>query len=344
MSAYDAGPVPPQDTTRDDAARDERAGDDVARDEAPDRARPSEPGVRAAVAPLGRRLGAEFLGTLLLVAVGSGAATVLALGSVQRIETVVESVAAVGQDAEQAREFYAPLFANGFGDVLAVALAFGLTLAVLVYAFGGVSGGHFNPAVTFGLAVTRRFPWRDVAPYWLAQCVGGVAGAFVVAGIYGQDGASFAGSDLLFGATVVAEGVNQWQAILAEALIAFVLVTAIMAVAVDHRAPKGWSGLVIGLSLAAGALVTGAATGGSANFARSLGPFAASLAFDVGEIPWGDLAVYAAGPLLGAVAAALLYEIVTGLERVAPAPDPGAATTAEDDVLIVEGDPARREL
>jgi glycerol uptake facilitator protein len=109
-----------------------------------------------------------------------------------------------------------------------------------------------------------------------------------------------------------------------------VLVTAIMAVAVDPRAPKGWSGLIIGLSLAGGILVTAHATGGSANFARSLGPFVASLVYDVDKIPWSDLLVYAAGPLIGASAAALVYESVTGLERIAPAPRPGAATSDDE--------------
>jgi glycerol uptake facilitator protein len=102
-----------------------------------------------------------------------------------------------------------------------------------------------------------------------------------------------------------------------------------MAVAVDPRAPKGWSGLIIGLGLAGGILVTANATGGSANFARSLGPFVASTIYDVGNIPWKDLLVYAAGPLIGASAAALVYESVTGLERVAPEPRPGAATSEE---------------
>ena len=162
--------------------------------------------------------------------------------------------------------------------------------------------------------------------YWVAQCLGAIGGAFVIAGIYGQNGASSGGTDILFGATRVASGIKDPQAILAEALIAFILVTAIMAVAVDHRAPKGWSGWIIGLGLAGGILVTATATGGSANFARSLGPFVASLLYDVKNIPWNDLLVYAAGPLIGGSAAALVYESVTGLERVSPDPSPGAAT------------------
>jgi glycerol uptake facilitator protein len=115
------------------------------------------------------------------------------------------------------------------------------------------------------------------------------------------------------------------------------LVTAIMAIAVDPRAPKGWSGLIIGLSLAAGILVTASVTGGSANFARTLGPFVVSMLFDAApNIPWGDLLVYAAGPLIGGAAAALVYESVTGLEVVSPAPHPGAATPTTADNLVEE--------
>ena len=277
-------------------------------------------------APLGRRLGAEFVGTLLFVAIGTGAATVLTLGPVQGLGGLTDILqGAPGQD-----RVFGALLSFTFADVLAVALAFAFGLTALIYAFGGVSGAHFNPAVTFALAVARRFKWSERPLYWIAQISGGIAGAFVIAGIYGQNGAALSGTPIRFGATVVSGDVTQWQAILAEAFIAFVLMTAIMAVAVDHRAPKGWSGLVIGLALAAGILVTADATGGSANFARSIGPFVASLPYDVRNIPWSDLIVYAAGPLIGAEAAALVYESLTGLERSAPAPEPGAATHDED--------------
>ncbi|HEU4480664.1 MAG TPA: aquaporin [Actinomycetota bacterium] len=278
-------------------------------------------------AGLGRRLLAEFVGTLVFVAVGTGAATVALLGPLREFTKVSES--AGGQLGPQ-EQFVRSLLESGYGDVLPIAFAFATALAVLVYALGGVSGAHFNPAVTFALAVARRFSWKDLPLYLIAQCAGAIAGAFVIAGIYG--GGEPSGGEVFFGATVIAENVNEWQALLAEAFIAFVLVTAIMAVAVDPRAPKGWSGLIIGLSLAGGILVTGAATGGSANFARSLGPFVVSLFYDTPDIPWGDLIIYAAGPLIGGAAAALVYETVTGLEDVSPAPHPGAATGSEDGV------------
>ena len=298
--------------------------------------------VAEGAAPLGRRLGAEFLGTLVFVAVGTGAATVLASGPALRFADLASQRALQGAPEEQA--VFTNLFANSFSDTLAVAFAFAAILATLVYALGGVSGAHFNPAVTFGLAVVRRFSWKEVPLYWIVQCAGGIAGAFVIAGIYKDQGAliteQISGQvsrtfslDILFGATTVSSSVEFWQAVLAEALIGFILVLAIMAVAIDPRAPKGWSGLIIGLALAAGILVVAPATGGSANFARSLGPFVASLPFDVKSIPWADLGVYALGPLLGGTAAALVYESVTGLERAAPAPTPGAATTEEEEVI-----------
>ena len=281
-----------------------------------------------AEAPLARRLLAEFVGSLVFVAIGTGAATALALGPLREFLLVEKAAEAAGGSLQGQEQLIRSIVATGFGDVLGVALAFAFGLAALVYAFGGVSGAHFNPAVTFSLAVARRFRWSEVVPYWVVQCLGAIAGAFVIAGIYGRGEPS--GADVLFGATVISDGINQWQALLAEAFIAFVLVTAIMAIAVDPRAPKGWSGLIIGLALAAGILVTGSATGGSANFARSLGPFVASLLYDTPKIPWGDLAVYAAGPLIGGAAAALVYESTTGLELVSPAPGPGAATGGDD--------------
>lgn len=293
-------------------------------------------------ASLIRRFFSEFVGTLLFVAIGTGAATVLAIGPLTRLGGVLEVFA--GQPGGETQgDIFGPLLGAGaptITELFPVAFAFAAGLAVLVYALGGVSGAHFNPAVTFALAVARRFSWKDVPVYWVAQCAGAIAGAFIIVGIYGDTGAAVGGADILYGATTVADNIDKFPAILAEAFIAFILMTAIMGVAVDPRAPKGWSGLIIGLSLAAGILVTGAATGGSANFARSLGPFVASMTKDVGTIPWGDLLVYAAGPLIGASAAALIYESVSGLERYSPAPSPGAATgSTELDDEEVEDTP-----
>lgn len=288
--------------------------------------------VEVGEAPLRRRLVAEFVGTMLFVAIGTGAATALAIGPLRSLGRIRE---AFGAASEGQVPLFQALLDPTFGDILTVALAFAFALAVLVYALGGISGAHFNPAVTFALAVARRFSWRDLPLYWIVQIAGGIAGAFIIAGIYGSMDPSVdpSGADVLFGATTVAEDVNQVQGLLAEAFITFILVLAIMGIAIDPRAPKGWSGLIIGIALAAGIVATAAATGGSANFARSLGPFVASLPYDHPAIPWGDLIIYAAGPLIGGAAAALVYESITGLELVAPAPHPGAATPTTPERL-----------
>jgi glycerol uptake facilitator protein len=283
-------------------------------------------------ATLIRRLGAEFIGTLLLVAIGAGAIVAFLQITAQAVSRIVAVSGGAEAVPEGQQQFFGELIG---GDILGVALAFGLTLAIIIYAFGGVSGGHFNPAVTFALALARRFDWRDVGPYWVAQCLGGIVGALVVVGIFGDAAASSGGQDVLVGATMVARpGIETFQAILAEAAITFLLMTAIMAIAIDPRAPKGWSGLIIGIALAAGILATGAATGGSANFARSLGPMVIAdidWFFDSStSVKWTDLWIYAVGPLVGASAAALLYEGIAGLERVAPAPGPGAATPTNE--------------
>ncbi|MDQ3940614.1 MAG: aquaporin [Actinomycetota bacterium] len=271
-----------------------------------------------------RKLTAEFVGTLLLVAVGAGAATAFLLGPIKAFGTLP---AQLQQQPGNPPTFRA-LLGNSAADLLPVAISFAVILAVLVYAFGGVSGGHFNPAITFALALSNRFKWSSVPLYWIVQVLGGIGGAFIVAAMFKNATAGVDGTDVLFGATTVAQGVEWPQALLAEAFITFVLMTAVMAVAVDPRAPKGWSGLIIGLALAGGILVVGPITGGSANFARSLGPFVAALVFDAEIIPWSDLYWFAAGPVIGAAAAALVYESITSLMRVgAPAPEPGAATS-----------------
>lgn len=280
-------------------------------------------------APLLRRAAAEFVGAAILVAVGAGTAVVLALGPLRRLASLT-SVFGTSPTAAANNKVFGTLLGTAgasLGDVLGVALAFALVLAVLVYALGGVSGAHFNPAVTFSLACVRRFKWSEVPVYWVAQCAGGIGGAFLIAVMYGKDAAQYKGTDILFGATVYHQSTTTfYQGLATEALITFILVLAIMAVAVDPRAPKGWSGLVIGLGLGVGVLIAGPATGGSANFARSLGPFVASLFYDAKSIPWHDLWLYAAGPIIGGTVAAFVYESLTGLEIIAPAPQPGAAT------------------
>ncbi|MQA62891.1 MAG: aquaporin [Actinophytocola sp.] len=225
-----------------------------------------------------RRLGAEFIGTALLVLFGAG------------------SVVAAVSMADGGLTY------SGLGFI---ALAFAIVVALVIYGFGPVSGAHINPAVTFALAVSKRFSWAEVVPYMLAQLAGGALGAILLVAAYGPD-ASEAGG---FGATALAETVPVGAGILAEVLGTFILVFAVMTLAVDARAPHGWAGFMIGLAVAVAILVTGPLTGGSLNPARTFGPNLAASLWG-GSAPWADFALYWIGPLLGAAIAAGVYQFV----------------------------------
>lgn len=239
-------------------------------------------------ADLWRRAAAECVGTAMLVLVGAGSV-----------------IAALRQGGSQL----------GYPSLGFIALAFAIVVAVVVYGFGPVSGAHINPAVTLALAATRRFPWPEVLPYVVAQLVGAFVGAVLIIAVFGTRAV-----DLGLGATTLGPGVPYWQGIVAEGLGTFVLLFAVMALAVDSRAPLGWAGLMIGLAIAAAILLIGPQTGGSLNPARTFGPYLALGLFG-GEVPWSQLVLYWIGPVLGAVVAAVLYDVVAETRRVrAPAP------------------------
>lgn len=225
-----------------------------------------------------RRLLAEALGTALLVVFGAGA-VVAAL--VQGRGTI--DFAALGM----------------------IGLTFGLIIAVVIYSFGAVSGAHINPVVSIALAVTGRFPWREVAPYAAAQLAGALTGALLVVAVFGRRAAELGA----VGSTALGEGVGVPQALVAEALGTFLLMLAVMGLAVDRRAPVGWAGLVIGLSVTCAILALAPLTGASLNPARSFGPLVAATLFG-GEVRWADFPIYVIGPLIGAVLAAVSYDLV----------------------------------
>jgi glycerol uptake facilitator protein len=164
---------------------------------------------------LGRRLLAEMVGTALLVVFGAGAL-----------------VAAL--EVGDGKLDYA-----GLGIV---AFSFALVIAAVVYMFGTTSGAHINPAVTVALAVVRRFPWVEVAPYVLAQLAGAAIGGILVNAIFGSHAVDLSAS----GGTIVGDGFTKGQALTAEALGTFLLLATIMALAVDSRAPAGFGGLSSG--------------------------------------------------------------------------------------------------
>jgi glycerol uptake facilitator protein len=224
---------------------------------------------------LPRRCGAELVGTALLIIFGPGA--------------VVAALTVGGGALDYA----------GLGMI---SLSFGLVVALVIYAFGSTSGAHINPAVTLVLAATGRFPWRDVGPYVLAQIVGSVAGGLLIVGAFGT-GAVDRGN---VGGVAFGDGVGYPQAVLAEALATFLLMLTIMALAVDRRAPAGWAGWMIGLSVTGLILVFGPLTGAAVNPARAFGPNATASLFG-GDVDWTQYPAYVIGSLLGALAAALVY-------------------------------------
>jgi glycerol uptake facilitator protein len=255
---------------------------------------------------LGQRAFAETLGTALLVLVGPG--------------SVVAALVLAG-DAKPA--------ITG-ADLLGISFAFGLVIAALVYAIGKVSGCHINPAVTFALALRKRFPWREVPAYWSAQVVGAVIGAFGIWAVFAQSGI-----DLGMGQTSFNQATSTWaSAVFAEGIGTFILMFAIMGI-VDKRSPGDFAGLVIGFVVVAIIMVVGPITGASLNPARAFGPELVS-AIGNGATHWNQLIpVYVLPGLVGAGLAAFVYDFLAEprkvqqpIEEAVTHPDPVASDLA----------------
>jgi MIP family channel proteins len=206
---------------------------------------------------LGLRLGGEALGTFLFFFLGFNAVAV----SVD-----------IGAGA-----------ISGLG----IAFAFGLGLALAITALGQITGGHFNPAVSLGLAVARKFPPREVLPYMGAQLAGGFVAVLAIAVVYSERA-----TDALDNAP--GPGISSGAALLLELIATALFVMVICTVATDDRAP--WKGvmapLLIGLFIFTAADAIGPASGGSFNPARSLDPV-------IYNWDWSNVWIYLVGPLLG---------------------------------------------
>ena len=186
---------------------------------------------------------------------------------------------------------------------LGIALAFGLTVVTGAYALGHISGAHFNPAVTFGLWLGRRFPGKQVGVYMVAQVIGAIAAAAVLLAIAsGID--SFSASHG-FASNGYGEhspgGYGLVAALVAEFVLTLVFVFVIMG-ATDNRAPKGLAPLAIGLTLALIHLICIPVTNTSVNPARSIGP-----AIFQGGWALSQIWVFIAAPLVGGAVGGLLY-------------------------------------
>ena len=248
---------------------------------------------------LGQRAVSEALGTALLVLVGPG--------------SVVAALMLAGDSSPAIRG----------GDLLGISFAFGFVIAAAVYALGKVSGCHINPAVTFGLALTKRFPWREVPAYWIAQIAGGTVGAFAIWGVFGHHA-----MDLGMGQTSFDSSTFTWaSAILAEGIGTFILMFAILGI-VDGRSPNELAGLVIGGIVVGIIMLIGPITGASLNPARAFSPELVS-AIGGGATHWSQLVpVYVLPGLVGAGLAAVVYDLIAEPRRVAR-PIKSAVTTSD---------------
>lgn len=199
-----------------------------------------------------KKLVVEFIGTFALIFIGAGA---VSLGA----------------------------------SLVEVALAHGLVVAVFAYAYGPVSGSHINPAVTFGVALYGKISWRDAVGYWVAQFLGGIAGAAALVFVLG-------GSSSGLGATTVAEPFSNLQGLTVEAILTFLLVNTVLRTAVKGEGGN-MAGLAIGLTLTLSILMGGPVTGASLNPARTLGP---AIFTDNLDSFW----IYLSGTFIGAALAA----------------------------------------
>jgi MIP family channel proteins len=209
---------------------------------------------------------AEFVGTFALIFVGVGAI----------------AGASIGKDQP---------------GLVAIALAHGLTIAVMASSTMAISGGHLNPAVTLGALSAGKISPLNAAGYWISQFLGAVAAALLIQAVV-PGGALHA---VNLGVPAPGSGIGGPQALLMEAVLTFFLMFVIYGTAIDGRAPRV-AGLFIGLTVTLDIFVGGPITGAAMNPARWLGP---ALAAGGGQLT--NFWIYLLGPAGGAVAAALLW-------------------------------------
>ena len=228
-----------------------------------------------------QKLGAEFLGTAFLVYVGAGAAA--ATGVIAAGTKVPFSMAQLG----------------------IISFAFMLVIVGAVYAIGHISGGHINPAVTLSLAVTGKFPWRELPGYWGAQLAGAVAGAAAIFLTLGRAATVAAGGGVT---SYNPASMGFGRGMLIEGIGTFMLVFVIFGV-IDHRAVPGWAPMAISAIVFAIIIILGPATGAAINPARYLGAFFMQDAFG-GTVSWAQLPAYVIGELVGGTLGGLAWAAI----------------------------------
>jgi MIP family channel proteins len=226
---------------------------------------------------LAPKLLAEFIGTFALIFIGAGAAAVVGDGV-------------------------------GLPGLIAIAFAHGLTVMAFAFAYGPVSGGHFNPSVTIGVLAAGAMRTGEAIGYIVVQLLGGVVGALLLRTVLGGAetglGMPALAHDLALGATSLT--ITPAAGFMIEAVLAFFLVTVVLSTTVAGRAGN-LAPLAIGMTLTLNIIMGGALTGAAFNPARALGPMVATGNFS-------DAWLYLTAPIVGAIVAALLH---TGLARLA---------------------------
>src|ERR1700738_4796565 len=222
------------------------------------------------------KLLAEFIGTFALIFIGAGAGAVVGDGV-------------------------------GLPGLAAIAFAHGLTVMVFAFAYGSVSGGHFNPSVTVGFSAAGAMRAGEAAGYIVSQFIGGIVGALCLSAVLGGAetglGTPALALNLALGASSVT--ITPAAGFMIEAVLGFFLVTVVLSTAVAGRAGSV-APLAIGMTLTFNILMGGALTGAAFNPARALGPMVATDNFS-------DAWLYLTAPIVGAIVAAILH---TGLVRV----------------------------
>ena len=241
---------------------------------------------------LASKLLAELIGTFAFVFIGAGAAAV-----------VGDSV--------------------GMSGIAAIAFAHGLTIMAFAFAYGSVSGGHMNPAVTIGVLAAGAMRAGEALGYIVSQFVGGVAGALLLGVVLGGAatglGTPALAHNLAVGATVLT--ITPAAGFVIEAVLAFFLVTVVLSTAVAGRAGS-LAPLAIGMTLTLNIIMGGPLTGAAFNPARALGPMVATGNFN-------DAWLYLAAPIVGAIVAALMHSGIAWLAQERPTAAAPASTPAE---------------
>lgn len=251
-----------------------------------------------------KKWGAEFIGTFLLVLGGCGSAIFAA----KALGTAKNEISVAG----------IPLTVSGVVNsgigYLGVSLAFGLTVVCGAYALGHVSGGHFNPAVSVGLATSGRFEWRELPGYVVFQCLGAIVAVATLWGIQAGRPGGFDIGQGSFASNAYGQNVGdngRFFYDLASAALAEVVLTALFVIVIlgvtTKAASKGAAALAIGLSLTLIHLISIPVTNTSVNPARSLGP-----ALFEGGTALEQLWLFILAPLVGGAIGAVIWKLATG--------------------------------